>query len=259
MNSNIGPSLLLFLFGISGAVKASAAPTFELSTLLGTANARMPFVQEIVKNHVELAPGTNFVDYTTGVLYFAWRNGAAAVQTFQVLGEGGNAPLAGVLEAIDKASADSSIVLAPLSGEAMEDMCSKMAANPQTAFLITLGDVGYTLSPFFTRCASRNILFVTVLNAELTELGQLASYGPLVRLAVPGMDLSAPVEGDRRASFLSDGFGMGVAAGKLAALSRARPELKGAALLSQFLADQEELAVLKGRVTGAKAILRFEK
>lgn len=259
MKFKFSSGLLLLLFGSFGAANAGAAPLYELSTLLGTGNSRMPFVQEVVKNHVEIAPGSNFVDYTTGVIYFAWRNGATAVQTIQVLGEAGNAPLAGVLEAIDKASSESSIVLAPLSGDAMEEMCSKMADKPQTAFLITLGDVGYTLSPFYTKCASRNILFVTVLNADLSELGEFASYGPLVRLAVPGMDLSAPVDGDRRASFLSDGFGMGVAAGKLAVLSRSRPELKGAALLSQFLMEQEELTVLKGRVTGAKAILRFEK
>ncbi len=213
-----------------------AAPQFELTTLLGTGNARMPFVQEVVKNHVALVPGNNLADFTTGVLYFSWRNGAKAIQTIQVLQEGGNATLADVLAAIDLASKESAVVLAPLSGDGMEEMCSRMADKTDTAFLITFGEPGYTLSPLYTKCASRNILFVTVLNPRLTDLGDFASYGPLVRLAVPGMDLTAPVDGDRRVSYLSDGFGMAVAAGKLADFQRRNPLLKGAALLTGFLA-----------------------
>jgi len=249
-------SFLLFLPTATGAI---AAPSFELTTLLGSANDRMPFVQEIVKDRVALAPGANFVDYTTGVLYFAWRNGVNSARTVQVLRDAGNANLADVLAGIELASKDSAVVLAPLSGDGVEEMCAKMAERTDTAFLITLGDVGYTLSPFFTKCASRNILFVTVLDGDLTGLGEYASYGPLVRLAVPGMDLSAPVDGDRRVSFLSDGFGMAIAAGQIAALSRSRPELRGAALLAEFLKQAEELPALRGKVTGAKAIRRFEK
>jgi hypothetical protein len=164
-----------------------------------------------------------------------------------------------VYAAIDIASKNSALVLAPLGGDGIEELCVKMAEKSDTVFLVTLGNVGYNLSPLFTRCAAKNILFVTVLNSELSGLGEFASYGPLVRLAVPGMELSAPVDGDRRVSFLSDGFGMAVAAGKIAALFRKMPELKGAALLTQFLAETEELSSLRGKVTGAKAILRFEK
>jgi hypothetical protein len=86
-----------------------------------------------------------------------------------------------------------------------------------------------------------------------------ASYGPLVRFAVPGMDLSAPVDGDRRVSYLSDGFGMAVAAGQLSAITRKSLELKGAALIAHFLSETEELPVLRGKVTGAKAIRKFER
>lgn len=249
----------LVLSGLVFSAAASAAPAYELSTILGTANGRMPFVQEVEKNHISLAPGNNFTDYTTGVLYFAWRNGAQSVQTIQVLREEGNATLADVKNAIDIASQSSAVVLVPLSGDGMEEMCAQMADKKETAFLITLGDTGYTLSPFHTKCASRNILFVTVLNAELNDLGEFASYGPLVRLAVPGMDLSAPVDGDRRVSFLSDGFGMGVAAGRILEFRRRNPELKGADLLRGFLAEADELPPLRGKVYGAKAILRFER
>ncbi len=241
------------------AAGAKAETIYELAMLLGTGNQQMPFVQEVVKNHVALVPGNNFSDFTTGVLYFSWKNGAQSAQTIQVLQEGGNASLADVYTAIDIASRDSAIVLAPLSGDGVEEMCTRMAEKTETAFLVTLGSIGYTLSPFFTKCAARNILFVTILNSELTGLADFASYGPLVRLAVPGVDLSAPVDGERRVSFLSDGFGMAVAAGKLAAFMRKNPTLKGAALLKQFLAEAEYLPSLKGRVTGAKAILRFEK
>jgi hypothetical protein len=89
-------------------------------------------------------------------------------------------------------------------------------------------------------------------------LGEYASYGPLVRLAVPGMSLTAPVAPERYASYLSDAFGMAVAAGKLSEFSRKNPSLKGADLISQFLGEADYLPALRGKITGAKAILRFE-
>ena len=249
----------LFFSALSLSANFAMAQNYELATLLGTPNEKMPFVQEVVKNHLPLVEGNSFVDFTTGVLYFSWRNGVHSAQTIQIFQEQGNANLSDVLKALEIASQNSGIVLAPLSGTGFEEMCEKMAEKTETAFLISLGGVGYTLSPFYTKCASRNILFVTVLNPELTGLGEFASFGPLVRLAVPGMDLSAPVDTNRTASFLSDGFGMAVAAGKLASFSRSNPSLKGAALISQFLATTDYLPSLRGKITGAKAILHFEK
>jgi hypothetical protein len=76
----------VFMF-LSAFTAYADVPRYELTTLLGTANDRMPFVQEIVNNHVAIAPGSNFTDYTTGVLYFAWRNGTNLAQTIQVLRE----------------------------------------------------------------------------------------------------------------------------------------------------------------------------
>ncbi len=235
------------------------AGAYEVSALLGTANQEMPFVRDVVKSRIALIPGNSIPDFTTGVAYFAWKNGTQSLQTIQVIQENGSATLADVKTAIDIASSSSTIVLAPLAGTESEEMCAKMAEKPDTVFLITLGEIGYTLSPFFTKCASRNILFVTVLNAELTDLGEYASSGPLVRLAVPGMNLTAPVDRDRRVSFLSDGFGMAIAAGKLSAFLRKNPTLKGAGLLAAFLAESDYLPALKGKITGAKAILHFEQ
>ncbi len=250
--------LALSLIGSFSATSAYALP-YDVSLLMGTANPEMSFVRDAVKNHVALVPGSSFEDITTGVTYFAWKNGAQAIQTIQVLQGEGYATLEDVIAAIDIASESSPVVIAPLAGSRVEEMCSKMAEKPDTTFLITLGETGYTLSPFFTKCASRNILFVTVLNQELTGLGEFASYGPLVRLAVPGMSLSAPVAPGRTASYLSDVFGMSVAAGKISEFSRKNPSLKGAQLLNQFLAEAELLPALRGKITGAKAITRFEQ
>jgi|GEM_PF-5651553 len=250
-------ALLLSITAFSSA-SAQALP-YDVSLLMGTGNPEMSFVREAVKNHVALVPGNNVVDFTTGVTYFAWKNGAQSVQTMQIIQESGAATLDDVVKAIDIASETSAIVVAPLAGSRTEDLCTKMSEKPETAFLITLGEAGYNLSPFFTKCASRNILFVTVLNPELTGLGEFASYGPLVRLAVPGMTLSAPVAPGRRVSFLSDAFGMAVAAGKMSDFARKNPSLKGAALIAQFLAGEEVLPSLRGKITGARAIVRFEQ
>ncbi|MGZ3695340.1 MAG: hypothetical protein ACXWQO_14580 [Bdellovibrionota bacterium] len=233
------------------------AATYELTTLLGTPNQDMPFVRDAVKNHVEMVPGNNIADFTTGVIYFASKNGTESVQTIQIFQEGGNTTLSDVGKAIDLASANSAIVLAPITGSEVEEMCGMMMKKKDTAFLVTFGADGYNLSPLYTHCSSKNILFVTTLNKELTGLGDFTTYGPLVRLAVPGMDLMAPVDKDRRVSFLSDGFGMAVAAGQLSELSRKDPSLKGAALLAKFLEQADTLPSLQGKVAGSKAILRF--
>lgn len=257
---NRSSAFLPILAALAWSVSArAAARPYEMSTLLGSANAQMPFVQGLVKKRVDLVHADNFEDLTTGVLYFASRNGLETAETIQVFRDGGNATLTDIEAAIDIASRDSAIVFAPISGDGVEAMCTKMAQKADTAFLVTLGEPGYTLSPLDTRCASRNILFVTTLNADLTGLGDYASYGPLVRLATPGMDLEAPVAPDRKASFLSDAFGMAVAAGELAQAKRRYPELDGAALISRFLAEAETLPSLRGKIPGAKAILKFAK
>lgn len=253
-NLTFACSLVALIF----SPQACAFP-YDVSLLMGAANPEMSFVREAVKNHVALVPGNSVEDFTTGVAYFAWKNGAQAIQTFQVIQENGSATLEDVATAIDIASDSSAVVIAPLAGSRVEEMCSKMAEKPDTVFLITLGEAGYVLSPFFTKCASRNILFVTVLNPELTGLGEHASYGPLVRLAVPGMSLEAPVAPDRKVSYLSDAFGMAVASGKITDFLRKNPALKGAGLIAQYLASEDYLPSLRGKITGARAITRFEQ
>ncbi len=250
----IFPVLALLASGV-----AQAKP-YEVSTLLGSANMDLPWVREAVKHEVALTPVRNWTDLTTGVVYFASRNGTEAMQTIQVVQDGGNALLKDVFDAIDIAARDSSIVVAPLAGDSQEKMCEKMSEKTDTAFLVSLGEQGYTLSPLYTRCASRNILFVTVLNPELNGLAEFATYGPLVRLATPGRELAAPVDRDgRRVSFLSDIFGMSVAAGQLSAYLREHPNLSGAALIHGFLQEQPVLEALRGKIPGARAIRAYEK
>lgn len=258
MNFSTFVQLLMILAALPAAT-AEAKP-FEVATLLGSPNMDLPWVQSAVKNQVLLTPGQTWMDITTGVVYFASRNGAESVQTIQVVREEGNARLADVFSAIDIAARDSAIVVAPLAGDKQEEMCEKMAEKTDTAFLIALGERGYTLSPLFTKCASRNILFVTVLNPEGTGLAEFATYGPLVRLAAPGRELEAPVDRDgRKVSYLSDIFGMSVAAGQLSALARKSPDLSGAALIQAFLQEQPVLETLRGKIPGARAILKYEK
>lgn len=249
---------ILGIMAMTCAAQAGYAG-YELTTLLGTPNHDMPFVRETVKNEVALVPGANFADLTTGVIYFAAKNGTAELQSIQIFAESGAAKLADVRKAIDMASANSAIVFAPITGTETEEMCTAMAEKKDTVFLVSFGSDGYNLSPLFTHCSAKNILFVTVLNEQLTGLDDFATYGPLVRLAVPGMSLTAPVDRERNVSFMSDGFGMAVAAGQMSALLRREPTLKGAALIAKFLAEAESMPSLMGKVTGAKAITRFER
>ncbi|MGE3262055.1 MAG: hypothetical protein AB7K68_09770 [Bacteriovoracia bacterium] len=248
-----------FLFALFLANSAQAA-TYELATIAGTPNANLPFVAKILKKFVGMVPGANETDYTTGLFYFAERNGTETAQAIQILNERGNATKVDFAVSLDVAK-NSAIVLATVGGGSPAAACERAASNPHTAYLFSAA----MLNPNDPRdmngpCRAKNILFVTSLNANLTDVGEYSPVGSLVRLAVPAMRLSAPVDEKRSVTYQSVGFGMAMAAGKMAKTLREYPFLEGSALVERFLRTKTaRLGSLKGKVAGERALLQFNQ
>lgn len=250
----------LLLGGLVAFGVQASAYSYELSTLMGTSNERMPFVRETVKDFVSFVPGVNARDYTTGTIYFGWRNGVESVQSIQILNDRGSSTAEILMKGIDIAGASSAIVLVPVGGGNFEMFCRRMAEKSDTVFvalMLAAKPHGGEMSP---ACAAGNILLIAGLNADLASLGPSEPFGPALRLAVPTMDLSAPVDDGVTYAFANRSFGMAIAAGKLARTLRAHPELRGAALVARFLEDETEVVpALIGKVAGGRAITRFER
>lgn len=250
-----------FLFALFLTAASAHAATHELATIAGTPNTDRPFVAKILKNFVGMVPGVNETDYTTGLFYFAERNGAEAVQAIQILNERGNATKVDFAVSLDLAAKDSAIVLATVGGGSPAAACEQAASNPHTVYLFSAA----MLNPTDPRemigpCRAKNILFVTALNAGLNDVGEYSPRGALVRLAVPAMRLTAPVDENRSITYQSVGFGMAMAAGKMTETLREYPFLKGPALIERFLRTKTaRLGSLKGKVAGERALLRFNQ
>lgn len=246
---------IIFFLAFAAAGARAAAPAYDLSTLMGTANERMPFVREVVKDYLSFVPGMNARAYTTGTLYFGWRNGVRSVHTIQILDDRGGSSSVTLARAIDAAAKSSAVVLIPVGGGDFGAFCRQMAEKNATVFLLPMIAVG--ASP---ECTAGNILTVSGLNAALSDLDSREPYGAALRLAIPVMNLSAPVGEGENYAFTNRSFGMAIAAGKIAQVSRRNPELRGAALVDRFLAEETEvLPALEGKVAGGRALTRFER
>jgi hypothetical protein len=244
-------TLLLSLLLLSPSAHAES---FELSSIAGLPNSSQDFVARILKRSVSFVSGANELDYSTGLFYFAERNGTQNAQAIQVINERGNGTLLDLNRAIDLAAATSKVVLIPIGGGSQNQICERAAATPRTVFLFSANALNEQSEN--GPCRAKNLLFVTALNAALDDAGEYSKTGALVRLAVPSMNLKAPVEGTRSISLHSLGFGMAMAAGKISETSRAYPQLWGSALIDRFLNTKTDtLASLRGKVVGERALL----
>lgn len=248
-------TLLLALLALSPLL-AQAAPSYELSVVAGSPNTAQESVSRILKNSVEIAKGENEQDYTTGLFYFADRNGAQAAQAILLINERGTATTFDFFHAIDIGAVSSKIVLVPLGGGSPDPVCKRAAGTPRTVFLFAANALMEENEN--GPCRAKNILFITALNKDLSDVSPVQKTGPLVRLAVPAVNLKAPAT--RTIILQSTGFGMAMAAGKLAETSREHPQLWGAALIERFLNTKaDRLSALRGKVVGERALLHFNQ
>ncbi len=252
-------TILVLSFLVACGAQASV-PAYEVSILMGTGNDRMTFVRETVKDFVSFVPGANASEYTTGTIYFGWRNGIQSVQSIQILDNRGSSTGSLLMKGLELGAAASAIVLVPVGGGNFDIFCRRMAEKTETVFLVLMAVAHPRGGELSTSCGAGNILLVAGLNADLSDLGRFEAFGPALRLAIPAMNLSAPVDEGVSYSFANHSFGMAIAAGKMARLLRAQPGLRGAALVTRFLEEETDvLPALAGKVAGGRALTRFER
>lgn len=231
---------------------------FELAVIAGAPDQKLAFVSDILKERNTLvdSKGSDISTYTNGIFYFAWKNHIQTAASIEILAPNGGASYENLIKGVNQTASRSAITLVPV-GPNPENICQLYASYPDTVFLIGLGsDATEVDDGNMPSCHSPNILFVVGLNKELTDISRNQSWGKLARLAVPHESLSGnPI--DHR---VSRSHGLAVAAGKMSALLRANPELRGVALVEKFLGEATVyLPALEGKVTGARALVDYEK
>ncbi|MGE3261532.1 MAG: hypothetical protein AB7K68_07115 [Bacteriovoracia bacterium] len=250
--------ILVLLCSISGSAFASGV---ELAIVASLPNEKMSFVRETLREKFDFTGKPGNTDYATAITYFAQKNGVQTVSAIQVLTEEGSVTTDHFHQGLELGASQAPIVLAPLGGADMQSSCLKMAAQPQTAFLLPIGsDAAFDNGALEPACYSANILFVGGMNKELTELAVNQTYGTKARIGVPYVTLTAPVgEDGRTITYTSKAFGLGMLAGKMAALLREEPSLRGGTLIQRFVDTKTAyLPSLLGKVRDARALVDVE-
>lgn len=248
-------SLIGVIFLLVSA-KVSAA---EVGLLLGEPDGSLPFVQSILvlQENYQTETQTQFdQDYTNQAFYLADELGVISVNNMSVLANGMTDGLSLRL-ALESAAKQSTVVVTTLGGDD-EFLCELMARHPQTAFVVAAGNHGRDLTfPHDSTCLARNILRVTQLNLDKSDLEINSNRGQGVRIAVSGHGKMYPVALSQVTPISPGLVGVMRMAGMLAKLSRCNCGRAGDQLIELMLQDNAVvLPTLVGKVEGALALLR---
>jgi len=245
---------VLLTLGLLIIAHSTFAFETEVATLAGLPNENMSFVHQILKEKINIVQGSNLNDYTTAAYYFAARNGVQSSTAVQALNNDGSTDLQTFFYALEQASKKAAIVTVA-AGPVIEDICLRMAAHPAVVYIVPISSNSTYQEPT-TSCLSKNILFVAGLNQTLNDLEVNQSFGPLVRLAIPYMNLKAPVDANRSITINSKFLGMSFVAGKMAQIIRNKPNILGQDLVDRFFAQNTiYLPSLEGKVGNPRALV----
>jgi hypothetical protein len=147
-------------------------------------------------------------------------------------------------------------VVFTIIGPVLERLCAVLADYPDTAYVIVAGNDAMRLEPEANpSCLARNILRVAALDQNTNDLMSFANWGELVRIAAPASHIA--VENIDGSPSFRTGTTMAASlvAGRLASFAKAHPDLKGAVLIDQFLAENSVvLPALLGKVEAGRAL-----
>ena len=232
----------------------------EVAIILGGFNEKMDFARKVVKSVSTIEKNFGLIDYTTGAIYYSYKNGASSIHIVKVAQDNGQiSGVTAVIAAIDSAAHHSKVVVFPFGGSQMEQICNHMSLYSETVFLLVSGVLAGHPSPSESNCNSSNILIVAGLNSQLEDVSPRENTGSYVRLAAPSMNFKAPVDENRFYTYNNRTFGLSIVAGKMSSVLREKPSLSGSTLIDDFLENATQvLPKLVGKVKGARAVTRFE-
>lgn len=256
--------MTLFAFGFALLGISTSASAAEIATIMGSADPRMDFVQELVTERVHLMPPGFYpeVQLSTEIYSLLARRGVLSAISFEVLNANGAATAADFSNAIQLAATRAPIVLNILTGGNDNDLCTWMAAHPDTVFVTVSNSSAHSMPPSaYPACNAANILRVAPLAKDRARLLAPFNGGPLVRIAAAGTEIRVVGPGERMRKFTGAPASAALVAGQLVAFARNHGithedgPLKGAKLIQKFFKKRSlTVPALVGAVDGGRAL-----
>jgi hypothetical protein len=231
-----------------------AFPT-QLSVLIGKPNLESPEVKALVTESADLVRGAGESYFSTEVYSLLASRGVRSTSLFSVVNSKGSSDFSVSAQALHDASSRAPIVLVTVIGSKTGDLCSEMAKNPNTVFVVPAGSSAQILRAEYTPdCAAPNILFVGAMNKDQTDLAPYSNRGTeIVRVAASGMIIKKEIPGHQGARRLGTTFAATRVAADLVKLAEAR-KIQGVHLVKAFLRRATTIPALKGKVKDSKAL-----
>lgn len=230
----------------------------NVTLVSGRPDFRLTFVRNtVVDGYAYVSPAE--VNRTTQELSILVRRGIQRVSMGEVVYSDNSARSSDVYRALQFGASRSPVVAFALSSGSQQNnsTCRFMSQFTNTVF-VTVGPNFRDSLPEL-ECLAANILRITSLNADQSDLTEYAPKGETVRLAAPSYRIPTIGQGGYHSELSGLSPAVMIVAAELAKFYNMNPQLKGAALIDLFLETQSTvLPSLEGKVVGAKALFDSE-
>ena len=248
--------LQALVLGVFLSVNGVQAAT--LATILGTPDRNQPFVRQMLEQVVDFDGQIHETNWTTQLFSILSRRAVRPVISIEIVRYDGGTTYDLVQRGAYAASNRARVVFTAIGGGPQENnqLCQIFASFPAQAYVLSAGKSGYAPGEGQEpACMASNILRVGALNRELTDLSPWSNFGPTVRIAAPGTDIS--VVGGGGVPSIASGTAPAAAAvaAELSNFAEIHPELSGASLIYGFLQVRTVvLPSLYGKVAEGRAL-----
>jgi len=265
-NTFLKVSAILALSSVAQSPRAQAysgAQPLDYSSITlisGRPDFRLPFVQNII------ADGYSFVRFaegnlTTQQLSILSDRFINRVSMAEIVDHGGSTNFELINRAISFGASRSPVITFNLgsSPDLNNRLCMMMSQYRNHAFVIATQKGAFPIdSRIEGACMARNILRVTGLNADQSDLDSLSAYGDTVRIAAPSVNIPTIGWGGVYSSLRGSTPATMIVAAELAHHAQMLPEYRGADLITSFL-DQRTIVLesLLGKVEEGRALLEI--
>lgn len=227
----------------------------DLAVIAGRPNIKVGGIEDILDQNIILNPELPDTAMTTQLYSILKMQGVHSVANLQVM-NGLSSTLNYLIHAIHKSAQIAPIVITTL-GPMTKIACEVMVQNQKTVFILLPGSDRSFFNPP-QNCLAENIIFVTYLNKEKTDLATTSSKGEFVTVAAPGIDIPV-IDVAGRARKASGGLpAISLLASALVQYSKKYPALRGPSLAQSFLNEETEvLPALIGKTKNGRAWVKF--
>lgn len=224
----------------------------DLVVIAGMPNIKVGDIEEILDQNIILNPELPDRSLTTRIYSILKNQRVQSVANIQVLSKLGSTTLSMLSEAINKSAKIAPIVLIPL-GPTNNIICKVLAHHRKTVFILPSGSDGSVLNPP-KDCLNDNIVFVSHLNDEMTDLASSSNRGDFVTIAAPGTNTLVLDEEGVLRKWSGGTLASSFIASALVQYLENNPTLRGSHLVNSFLKEETNvLSTLIGKTKNGRA------